>query len=75
MRKLGKAFTTFWRDYNDMCVEPQSNWLKLHWKGYILMLIGSYATGYGIGWTIDKIAEAKHKKEYEELYKTYEIEE
>ena len=48
------SFKTFWKDYNDMCVEPQTEWMKKHWKGYVLMLVASYAGGYAVGKIIDK---------------------
>lgn len=67
---MKRAWNEFWKDYNDMCIAPQNKWLKKHWKGYILMLIGSFVGGYGIGWSIDKIgdkiSERKYRKYYEE---------
>jgi hypothetical protein len=30
-----KAFKTFWKDYGT-CMKVYSNWLKKHWKGYLV---------------------------------------
>ena len=65
---MGKSFTKFWEDYNDMCVKPSANWLKLHWKGYLVLLVASYVGGYGLAWGIQKIDEKKRQKYYEEEY-------
>lgn len=32
---------TFWKDYIEMCIKPQNNWIKKHWKGYVLYCIAS----------------------------------
>ena len=50
---MKNSFLTFWKDYNDMCVKPQTEWMKKHWKGYILMLIGSGVGGYAVGCIIE----------------------
>lgn len=50
---MRNSFKTFWKDYNDMCIKPQTEWMKKHWRGYILMLVGSYAAGYTVGKVIE----------------------
>lgn len=30
-----KAFKTFWKDYGT-CMKVYGNWLKKHWKGYLV---------------------------------------
>lgn len=30
-----KAFKTFWKDYGT-CLKVYDNWLKKHWKGYLV---------------------------------------
>ena len=50
---MNNSFKTFWKDYNDMCIKPQMKWMRKHWKGYILVLIGSYVGGYAIGLAIE----------------------
>lgn len=51
----------FFKDYNDMCIKPQLGWMKKHWKGYTLMLLGSYAAGYAIGKAIENKDEIEDK--------------
>lgn len=29
----------FFKDYKEMCIDPQNKWMKKHWKGYILMCL------------------------------------
>lgn len=50
------SIVTFCKDYNDMVVKPQTKWMKLHWKGYILVLIMSGVGGYAIGKAFEKKA-------------------
>lgn len=33
----------FFKDYKEMCIDPQQMWLKKHWKGYVLMTVAMYA--------------------------------
>ena len=47
---MKKSFNTFWEDYYDMCIIPQTAWMKKHWRGYIAMLIGCGVGSYAIGW-------------------------
>lgn len=58
---MKNSFKTFWKDYSDMCVEPQMKWLKKHWKGYVLMIAGSFVGGYAVGYVIDNKDEIKDK--------------
>ena len=58
---MGNSFKTFWKDYNDMCVKPQCEWMKKHWKGYSLVLIGSFVGGYAVGYVIDNKDEIEDK--------------
>lgn len=66
-----KSFKTFWKDYNDMIVKPQTKWMKLHWKGYILMLVTFFAGGYAIG----KVYENKVNKDLDIFNLDYNVEE
>lgn len=52
---------SFWKDYKDMCIKPQLSWMKKHWKGYTLVLLGSYAGGYLIGKAIENKDEIEDK--------------
>ena len=37
------------KDYNETCLKPSLGWIKRHWKGYTLFVVGFYAVSYGIG--------------------------
>lgn len=41
-------FKTFLKDYVEMICKPQWAWLKKHWIGYLVILLASFAIGFGI---------------------------
>ena len=44
-----KAMKKAMKDYNETCLKPSLGWIKRHWKGYTLFVVGIYAVAYGIG--------------------------
>lgn len=59
------------KDYNETCLKPSLGWLKRHWKGYTLFVVGIYAVSYWIGvayarWEIHKEMNELVKKSEEE---------
>ena len=44
-----KAMKKAMKDDNETCLKPSLGWIKRHWKGYTLFVVGIYAVSYGIG--------------------------
>ena len=44
-----KAMKKAMKDCNETCLKPSLGWIKRHWKGYTLFVVGIYAVAYGIG--------------------------
>ena len=54
----------FFKDYKEMCVKPQLQWIKKHWKGYTLMCIGAFAIRVLVTKVMGKIQEKNFEKMY-----------
>lgn len=53
-------------DYKEMVVKPQFDWIKIHWKGWMLIMIISACIPYTIYYGNDIVDSIKTKFSKEE---------
>ena len=63
------------KDYNETCLKPSLGWIKRHWKGYALFVVGVYVVSYGIAVALSRLENEKFIKAMGELVKKAEEEE
>lgn len=60
----------FFKGYNDMCVKPQLQWLKKHWKGYTLICVGAFTVPFLVAKVVNEIQERNLVKNITQENKT-----
>lgn len=59
-------------DYKELVWNPQNEFLKKHWKEYLVLLGASFTVGAVVPTIINKIKKRKYQKQLNKMYESKE---